>query len=312
MHHIAVNRSGLPPETVFTNPSKSLASQQLLAGQFRLAPLYFYPFSSYSIFEPDFSFDAPELRGLSMPPHSSFPFDTPEQALGAQEATLFQKGCFWKGVEFALLQEEHGLQPTLWIGGPYTMATMLCPIEKILHYATSTPQLLQPLFSLAAKITSTLIRTAVNNLASSLLLVISEPLADTPLLTPEMFDKLVAPGIKKIQMETQLQKIRTAYHLEGNHLPYLPTWHRILAGSKTTLMFPDDYDLPKIINHTTPDIQLVRGLPSDLSNKKFALFHEETMRITSEFNRAICYQTPEFSTEMDSLNYLKALSERPF
>ena len=166
-------------------------------------------------------------------------------------------GFIPKAMQFAELQEAHGLPVTFYSHSPFGMATNICDIALFFRWTAKKPKLCERLIQMAMEHIFNVLDYWVERFGAERLNVwMSTPYETNQLISPKLFERLALPY--HVEYHARLRSLgikRFCYHICGDQnlsLPYLSEvlpWHH-----PSVLSFGHEVDLEMASKYFPEDI----------------------------------------------------------
>jgi len=189
---------GYPMSQIYSDAQKSFEAQMATqeAFGFDWGPVYGY--ASYGTWEFGGTVKMPEGTYEQAPTHTTFPVQTEEDVDKLALPDIKTAGCLPLAMEFSQLQEKHGTPITLVLGGNFTIAGNICPVEKMCRWMIKKPELVHRLLRLATDHIVDAVKYWADTFGGSqVVLQIWEPLASNEIISPGSLRILCCPTCRK-------------------------------------------------------------------------------------------------------------------
>jgi len=140
---------------------------------------------------------------------------------------------------------------TVVLGGPFTIAGNICPLERLLKYIIKQPELMHTLLCLATNHIMDVIRYWVDTFGpENVMVYIWESLAENRIISPKQFEDFVLPYQSEIHHKILAMGIKHILcHICGDHNLNLPYWAQIPMGDPGIISIGHEIDLDTAIKY---------------------------------------------------------------
>jgi uroporphyrinogen decarboxylase len=245
---------------IYSDPQKSFEAQ--LATQeafgFDWGPVYGY--ASYGTWEFGGTVKMPEGTYEQAPTHTTFPVQNEEDVDKLALPDIKTAGCLPLAMEFSKLQEKHGTPITLVLGGNFTIAGNICPVEKMCRWMIKKPELVHRILRLATDHIVDAVKYWADTFGGSrVVLQIWEPLASNEIISPKQFEKFVLPYMQEAAKKTLDTGVKHIfYHICGEQNLNLPYWVEIPMGDPGICSFGSQIEIATAIEYLG-DLAIITG-----------------------------------------------------
>jgi len=261
---------GVPIETIYSKPEQSFDAQIRTMEQydFDWGPIYGY--ASYGTWEFGGEIEMPKGGYQQAPSSKRFPITTEEDLDGLKQPDVRTDGCLPLAMRFSRLQDQAGTPISVVLGGNFTLAGNICPVEKLCRWILKKPELAHRLMRFA---TAHIIRV-VQHWADTfgperLIPQFWEPLASNMIISPRHFEQFALPYLKESAERILEMGVRhILYHICGEQNANLSSWAKVPMGDPGLCSFGEQVDMEKAIQ--------------DLGDKAIIIGNIDPMRLLKE------------------------------
>jgi uroporphyrinogen decarboxylase len=224
---------GYPLATIYRDPERSFEAQLWTQEQygFDWGPVYGY--ASYGTWEFGGIVKMPEGDYEQAPSHAAFPVQSEEDVDRLKLPEVTTAGALPMAFEFSRLQAKYGAPITLILGGSFTIAGNICPVEKLCRWILKKPELVHQILTLATDHIIDIVKYWADSFVGQEVIVqIWEPLASNEIISPSQFEKFVLPYLQESSQKILNMGIRHIfYHICGEQNLNLPHWAHVPMGN---------------------------------------------------------------------------------
>jgi uroporphyrinogen decarboxylase len=217
---------------IYDDPETSFRAQQDTRAQYGYDSEPFYGYASYGGWEFGGRIRLPDGEYAQAPANWRLAVSSENDVESLQTPDINVAGILPRAMRFSRLQVKSGLNPSLVIAGPFTVAGNICGAEKLCRWLIKAPELAHRLLRIATDHLADTVRHWVKAFGAGVVAVqIWEPLATNQVISSRQFESFVFP----YQMELH-QKILSAgiryllCHICGDQNLNLPLWRQIPMG----------------------------------------------------------------------------------
>lgn len=251
---------GYPLASIYSDAQRSFEAQLYAEEQygFDWGPVYGY--ASYGTWEFDGKIKMPGGDYEQAPSHAMFPVESEAELDNLTLPDVRRAGCLPLAMEFSQLQAKQGTPITLVLGGNFTIAGNICPVEKICRWMLKKPELAHRILHLTTEHIVDVVSYWADTFGGEQVIVqIWEPLASNDLISPRQFEKFVLPYLqqsgKKI-LSTGVKHI--FYHICGEQNLNLPYWAQVPMGDPGICSVGSQIDITTAIKYLG-DMAIIAG-----------------------------------------------------
>jgi uroporphyrinogen decarboxylase len=141
---------GLPVATIYSDPEKSFWAQNCTRKQYGYDSDPFYGYASYGGAEFGGEIKLPLGEYEQAPSHVRFAVESEQDLEQLALPDVETAGMLPLAMRFSHEQNEQGLFPSVVIGGPFTIAGNICPVDKLCRWLIKRPEVGYRILRLAA------------------------------------------------------------------------------------------------------------------------------------------------------------------
>ncbi len=224
---------GYSPAVMVSDPEKGFEAQLWTFEQygFDWGPMYGY--ATFGDWELGGEMKRPGVDPEGAPIHGPCPVQSEEDVARLSLPDVKEAGGVPLAMEFSRLQAERGTPITINLGGSFTLAGNICPIELLCLWMLRKPGLVHRILRLATDYLGQIVRYWADTFgAGNIFPQIAEELAIPPILSPGLFKEFVFPYAKELNAKILAMGVRHIfYHICGDQRSHLPLWAEIPMGS---------------------------------------------------------------------------------
>jgi uroporphyrinogen decarboxylase len=242
---------GFPLSSIYSNPEKSFYAQLWTQEQYGYDSGPFYGYASYGGAEFGGEIKLPDGEYEQAPSHGSFAVYEEEDVKKLAMPDVKKAGFIPLAMEFSLLQKRHDVPISLVVGGPFTIAGNICPVETLCRWIIKKPEVAHQLLRIATDHIKDIVHYWVETFGpGQVSLQIWEPLASNQIISPKQFEKMVFPYVKELGEKFISAKIRsTLWHICGEQNQNLPYWAKVPMGKSDIASFGREVDITTAIRN---------------------------------------------------------------
>jgi uroporphyrinogen decarboxylase len=152
-------------------------------------------------------------------------------------------------MQFARLEEKHGLPITVFCSSPIEVVRGLCSVDNLCRWMIKKPALVHRLMQLSVDYALSVVRYWAATFDPGRIVVFTAvPTTSNQVISPKMFETFVLPYQKDLHEKILLTGIRHIYcHVCGEQNRNLTYWAQIPMGSPGILSFGREVDLTTAI-----------------------------------------------------------------
>ena len=255
MHHFVLGfcakNVGYPIVTMYKDPEKSFQAQLQTLEQYGFDGGPNYGYASFGGWEFGGEIKFPVGDFEQAPSHTKFPVQTKEDAERLLLPNIFKAGSVPNAMAFSKLQEKYGTPISLVIGGNFTIAGNICPVETLCRWTLREPELAHKLLRLATDFSLLLVRYWVDTFGAERVIPnIWEPLSSNDVISPTQFKKFALPYLNETGEKMLAMGIKHIfYHICGEQNLNLPYWAQLRMGNPGLVSVGNQVDLSTAINY---------------------------------------------------------------
>ncbi len=241
---------------IYEHPAKSFQAQLWTAEQYGSDGTPVYSFVSYGAWEFGGEIRYPRDRHESGPSVVRRPVDKPEDLWKLEMPDVRTAGCIPRQMEFAKLQDEHGVPITFICGSPFTFAANLCGVEKFMLWIVDCPEAVHKAMRLMTDHLLEVAKYFVDTFGKNRLIArTAAPTESNGLISPRQFRDFALPYIKELHGRVLEMGVRTIHcHICGDHNANLPYWAEVPMGDPGVVNIAPEIDILTAAKHFPNDI----------------------------------------------------------
>jgi uroporphyrinogen decarboxylase len=243
--------TGYPVQTIYRDPEKSFQAQLLTKKQYGYDSDPFYGYASYGGWEFGGEIEFPEGEYEQAPSHGRFAVETEDDVSRLTLPDVQNAGMLPLAMEFAQIQNKHGISPSVIVGGPFTITGNICPVEILCRWLIKKPELVQRMLQLATDHILDVVRYWINIFGTGCVNAqIWEPLTTNQIISPRQFEKFVLPfqyGLHEKILDMGIKYLLC--HICGEQNLNLPYWSTIPMGRSGMISIGSEIDITTAIDY---------------------------------------------------------------
>jgi len=242
---------GYPVATIYSDPEKSFRAQVLTREQYGYDSEPFYGYASYGGWEFGGEVNLPDGDYEQAPSHGRFVVESEKDVEKLKLPDVKTAGMLPLAMKFSHIQKEHGFSPSVVVGGPFTIAGNICPVDTLCRWLIKKPELANRLLRLATDHIIGVIRYWIDTFGKERVIVqIWEPMASNQIISPKQFEKFVIPFQAELHEKILAMGIRYLLcHICGEQNRNLPYWARVPMGSPGIISIGKEVDITTAIEY---------------------------------------------------------------
>ena len=242
---------GYPVATIYSEPEKSFRAQVLTREQYGYDSDPFYGYASYGGWEFGGEINLPDGEYEQAPSHGRFAVESERDVERLELPDVKTAGMLPLAMEFSRIQKEHGFYPSVVLGGPFTIAGNICPVDTLCRWLIKKPELANRLIRQATDHITEVIRYWTDTFGEGQVIVqIWEPLASNQIISPIQFEKFVLPF--QVELHEKILAMGIKYllcHICGEQNRNLPYWVQVPMGSPGIISIGKEVDISTAIEY---------------------------------------------------------------
>jgi uroporphyrinogen decarboxylase len=265
---------GYAKADIYENPQRSFEAQTWTAEMYGSDATPWYAFVSYGAWEFGGDIKWPIDRYESGPSIARRPVQTEGDVWSLELPDFETAGCVPRMLEFARLQEEHGVQIAVICGSPFTHAANLCGTDKFMLWIVKSPDTVHRALRLMTDHILQVVQYFVDTFGKGRVLARSAaPTESNALISPRHFEEFAFPYLKELHEKVLAMGVKTIYcHICGEQNKNLPMWAQIPMGDPGMLSFGHEVDIATaakyfpehiIAGNVNPQV-IARGTPQEV------------------------------------------------
>lgn len=242
---------GYPLATIYSEPDKSFQAQLHTREQYGYDSEPFYGYASYGGWEFGGEIKLPDGEYEQAPSHVRFAVETEDDVEKLRLPDVKKDGILPRAMQFSRIQVEHGMSPSLVVGGPFTVGGNICSVARLCRWLIKEPELAHRLLRMT---TDHLIETARYWAETfgegEVSIQIWEPLATNQIISPKQFERFVLPY--QVELHEKILEAGIRYilcHICGDHNMNLPFWQQVPMGEPGIVSIGKEVEIHKAIKY---------------------------------------------------------------
>ena len=242
---------GYPVASIYSNPEKSFQAQLWTREQYGYDSDPFFGYASYGGYEFGGAVKLPDGEFEQAPSHTRFAVQNEKDVENLQLPDVKTAGMLPLAMRFSRLQAEHGMAPSVVVGGPFTVVGNLCSVDALCRWIIKKPELVHRLLRLA---TDHVLEVAGHWIevfgTGRVSIQIWEPLASNQIISPKQFEKFVLPY--QVEFHQKILKMgigNILCHVCGEQNRNLPAWEQVPMGDYGIISIGKEIDIPTAIEY---------------------------------------------------------------
>jgi uroporphyrinogen decarboxylase len=242
---------GYPIASMYDDPEKSYMAQLWTFEQYGIDGGPDFGYASYGGWEFGGDIKFPSGEWEQAPSHGSFAVQSEEDMNKLGLPDVKKDGMLPLAMEFSKLQDKYGAPISIVLGGNFTIAGNICPVEKVCRWMVRKPELVRQLLRAATDHILEVIRYWAETFGAERVIPnIWEPLAANQIISPKQFEEFVLPYLKESSEKMLGMGVRHIYyHICGEQNLNLPFWAQVPMGDPGIVSVGHEVDLPTVINY---------------------------------------------------------------
>jgi len=242
---------GYPVASMYNDPQKSFMAQLWTFEQYGIDGGPDYGYASYGGWEFGGEIKFPSSEWQQAPSHGNFVVNSEEDLAKLRLPDVEKAGMLPLAMEFSKLQDKFGKPISIVLGGVFTIAGNICPVEILCRWMIKKPEAAHRLLWLATQHILEVIHHWVNIFGAERVMPnIWEPLAANSMISPKLFQQFVLPYVKEASEKILAMGIKHIYyHICGEQNLNLPYWAQVPMGDPGLVSFGHQVDISTAINY---------------------------------------------------------------
>ncbi|MGQ9594225.1 MAG: uroporphyrinogen decarboxylase family protein [Anaerolineae bacterium] len=234
---------GYPIADIYEHPVRSFEAQVWTAEQYRSDGTPFYTFSAYGAWEFGGEIKWPDDRWGAGPSVARRPVGKPEDLWTLEVPEPKTAGCVPKMLEFAKIQEEHGVPISFICGSPFSHAANLCGVDTFLQWLIEIPEAVHRALRLVTDHILSVAQLFIQTFGKGRVLARSAATVES-LISPRHFEEFALPYLQELHQKVLSMGARSIYcHICGEQNHNLSLWAQVPFGNPGMLSFGHEVDL---------------------------------------------------------------------
>lgn len=242
---------GFPLSSMYNDPEKSFLAQLWTFEQYEFDGVPEFGYASYGGWEFGGKVKFPNSEWEQAPSHDSFAVQSEEDLENLTLPNVKKDGMLPRAMEFSKLQDKFGVPVSVVLGGNFTIAGNICPVEKLCRWMIKNPKLVHKLLRLTTDHIIEVVKYWVDTFGPEKVMPkIWEPLAANYVLSPRQFEEFALPYIRETSKKILAMGIKHIfYHICGEQNLNLPYWVKVPMGSPGIVSVGHQVDLATAIKY---------------------------------------------------------------
>jgi len=242
---------GYPISSMYSDPEKSFMAQLWTFEQYGIDGGPDFGYASYGGWEFGGEIKFPNGEWEQAPSHGSFAVQSEEDVEKIRLPDVTKSGMLPLAMEFSKLQDKFGTPISIVLGGNFTIAGNICPVETLCRWMIKKPEVAHRLLRFATDHILEVIQYWVDTFGAERVIPnIWEPLSSNQIISPKHFDIFVLPYLKESSEKILDMGIKHIYyHICGEQNLNLPHWAQVPMGDPGIVSIGHQVDLSTAINY---------------------------------------------------------------
>jgi uroporphyrinogen decarboxylase len=242
---------GYPIADIYKDPEKSFMAQLWTFEQYGIDGGPDFGYASYGGWEFGADIEFPSSEWEQAPSHGSFAVQSEEDLGKLTLPDVKRAGMLPLALEFSRLQDKFGKPVSIVLGGGFTIAGNICPVEKLCRWMIKRPELAHRLLQLATDHILEVVQYWADTFGAARVIPnIWEPLASNDIISPQQFELFVLPYLKQSSQKILGMGVKHIYyHICGEQNLNLPYWAQVPMGDPGIVSFGHQVDLTGAIKY---------------------------------------------------------------
>ncbi|OPY74248.1 MAG: methylcobalamin:coenzyme M methyltransferase [Syntrophorhabdus sp. PtaU1.Bin058] len=242
---------GYPVASVYSDPERSLLAQMLTREQYGYDSEPFYGYASFGGSEFGGEIKLPDGEYEQAPSHVRFAVEKEQDVDRLELPDVKNAGVLPSAMKFSQLQIANGIEPSVVVGGAFTIAGNICVVDTLCRWVIKKQGLVHRLLRLATDHILDIARFWVDRFGKGRVNIqIWEPLASNQIISPRHFEKLVLPY--QVELHEKLLAIGIKHilcHICGEQNQNLPYWSDVPMGKFGIISIGKEIDITTAIKY---------------------------------------------------------------
>jgi len=236
---------GFPLSVMYDDPEKSFMAQLWTFEQYGFNGVPEFGYASYGGWEFGGKIEFPSSEWQQAPSHGSFPVESEEDLQKLQLPDVKKDGMLPRAMQFSKLQDKYNMGISVVLGGNFTIAGNICPVEKLCRWMIKSPELVHQLLRLTTDHIIEVVQYWADTFgADKIMPKIWEPLAANNIISPKQFERFVLPYVKETSEKIIAMGVKHIfYHICGEQNLNLPYWAQVPMGNPGIVSVGHQVDL---------------------------------------------------------------------
>jgi len=242
---------GYPLSSMYNDPEKSFMAQLWTFEQYGFDGIPEFGYASYGGWEFGGEIKFPSGEWEQAPSHGKFAVNSEKDLEKLKLPNVKKDGMLPIAMEFSKLQDKFGMPISIVLGGNFTIAGNICPVEKLCRWMVKSPESVHRILRLATDHIIEVVQYWVDTFgADRVMPKIWEPLAANYIISPKQFEKFVLPYLKETSKKILAMGIKHIfYHICGEQNLNLPYWAKVPMGNPGIVSVGHQVDLSTAIKY---------------------------------------------------------------
>ena len=242
---------GYPVSSIYSDPEKSFWAQFYTREQYGYDSEPFYGYASYGGWEFGGEITLPDGEYQQAPSHGHFAVQSEKDIERLEPPDIKRAGMLPLAMQFSQIQVKHGFSPSVVVGGPFTVAGNVCPVDTLCRWLLKKPELVHHLLRLTTNHILDVAKYWIDTFDKGKVCIqIWEPLASNQIISPKQFEKFVLPYQFELQQKILAMGIDSILcHICGEQNLNLPYWAQVPMGKTGIVSIGKEVDITKAIEY---------------------------------------------------------------
>lgn len=247
----AARNVGYPIKSMYTDSEKSFLAQLWTFEQYGIDGGPDFGYASYGGWEFGAEIKFPESEWEQAPLHGSFAVKSEEDIGKLRLPDVKKSGMLPIAMEFSKLQDKYGTPISIVLGGSFTIAGNICPVEMLSKWLIKKPKAVHHLLRLATDHIIEVVQYWADTFGAECVIPnIWEPLASNQIISPKQFEVFALPYLKESSEKILSMGVKHIYyHICGEQNLNLPYWAQVPMGEPGLVSFGHQVDLTTAIKY---------------------------------------------------------------
>jgi uroporphyrinogen decarboxylase len=242
---------GYPIACMYNDPEKSFNAQLWTFEQYGIDGGPDFGYASYGGWEFGGEIKFPDNDREQAPSHGSFAVVNEDDLNRLKLPDVKKDGMLPSAMEFSKLQDKFGTPISIVLGGNFTIAGNICPVETLCRWMLKKPDLVRHLLRMSTDHLLEVVKYWVDTFGAERVTPnIWEPLASNEIISPKQFGEFVFPFLKEFSDKVLGMGVRHIYyHVCGEQNRNLPYWAQVPMGNPGIVSIGHQIDISTAIEY---------------------------------------------------------------